>query len=140
MAEALRDRTGGIARLAAFLSEYGEAVEFDLHRYWGRGITEVTWRELRVFLDHLPAESATAYAVHGDAAAWGVSEHLLAAITDVLQWANYQRCGGKGPRPHPTPRPGTTEPRTRRHGHTDLSPDEAAALLERARTGALHRP
>lgn len=43
---------------------------------------------------------------HGEFTEWGVGEHLLAGIFDTLQGANYQRAGGKGPKPKPIPRPG----------------------------------
>lgn len=43
--------------------------------------------------------------LHGDAARWGVTEHLLATTIDVLAGANWQRSGGKGPKPKPIPRP-----------------------------------
>lgn len=38
---------------------------------------------------------------------WSQSEHLLAGIFDVVQWANFQRSGNKGERPKPIPRPGS---------------------------------
>ena len=139
MARTLRYEAGGIARLAAFLTEHGEAVEFDLRRYWGARLVDITWRELRVFLAHVPADSATARAVHGEAAAWGLAEHLLAAVVDVLQFANYQRAGGKGRKPRPVKRPGDGRHVTR-HGRTHLPPDEAIDLLARARAGTLHKP
>lgn len=41
----------------------------------------------------------------GEAAAWTLTDHLLAMTVDVLRSANWQR-GGKGPRPKPLPRPG----------------------------------
>lgn len=45
--------------------------------------------------------------VHGDAVAWGATEHLLATAIDVLAAANWQRGGDKkAPRPKPLPRPG----------------------------------
>ena len=51
---------GGIAGLRRFLTEYGEAVEWDMARYWpGRSLLELyrgtlSWRELRVFLKYGP--------------------------------------------------------------------------------------
>jgi hypothetical protein len=54
---------------------------------------------------HLPADSATAEAIHG--AGWSTTEHLLALIADQLAAANWQRAGDKTkPRPQPLPRPG----------------------------------
>jgi hypothetical protein len=43
----------------------------------------------------------------GDAAGWGLVEHLLAAAVDALNGANWQRAGRRGaPRPKPVQRPG----------------------------------
>jgi hypothetical protein len=52
--------------------------------------------------------------LHGDAAHWGVSEHLLATTIDVLQGANWQRSGGKGLKPKPIPRPDPRAEKRRR--------------------------
>lgn len=63
---------------------------------------------------------------------WGLQEHLLANIADVLRGANWQRGGGKGSKPKPMPRPGVgPAKRTEHHGHTDRSPEEVAAYLAR---------
>jgi hypothetical protein len=52
--------------------------------------------------------------LHGDAARWGVSEHLQATIVDVLMGANWQRGGGKGQRPTPISRPDARTEKRRR--------------------------
>lgn len=39
-------------------------------------------------------------------AAWSTTDHLLAHVVDAARGANWQRGGGKGPRPKPVPRPG----------------------------------
>ncbi|TQN33573.1 hypothetical protein FHX37_3599 [Haloactinospora alba] len=72
----------------------------------------VSARRLRVLLRHLPRDSALARAVHGDAAEWGVGEHLLALAADHLATANWlfvsANSGRKQkppPRPDPVPRP-----------------------------------
>lgn len=89
MAEAVWAGAGGIGGLRRFLEEYGEAVEWDMARYWpGRSLLELhrgemSWRELRVFLRYLPAESATAQAVNPDNS-WSRSEQLTAAVVDRL--------------------------------------------------------
>jgi len=55
-------------------------------------------------------------------ASWSVTDHLLAAVVDVLQAANWQRAGdSKAPRPKPIPRPG------------DVKADDARADLIRRR-------
>lgn len=53
----------------------------------------------------LPADSRLVRAQVGYPI-WGDTEHLLAGIFDVLSGANWQRSGGKGPRPKPVKRPG----------------------------------
>lgn len=84
MERPLGDRSPGILGLVRLLEEHGEAIEFDLPRYWpGRSLHELatgemTWRELRTFVRHLPRESAYIRSVHGDLVEWGVAEQLQA--------------------------------------------------------------
>lgn len=87
-------RAGGIAGLRRFLTEYGEAVEWDVQHYWpGRSIKELyrgemTWRELKVFLRYLPHDSATARAVRGaspEEELWTLVPQLLAAAVDAIR-------------------------------------------------------
>jgi hypothetical protein len=54
---------------------------------------------------HLPADAALHRATHGEIAAWGEREYLLAAAVDALRGANWQRAGSKGSPPEPWPRP-----------------------------------
>lgn len=66
-----------------------------------------------MLLAHLPAESATFWAVDPDraeAASWSRTDHLLASVFDSLQvliWQNANQ-GRKSPtaKPRPLPRPG----------------------------------
>lgn len=37
---------------------------------------------------------------------WGIAEQIQAATFDAIQGGNWQRGGGKGPRPKPMERPG----------------------------------
>ena len=90
-------------------------------------------RELLSWLEHLPADSALMRALNPDIA-WGLPEQLLAGVVDVLTWANYQRAGGKGPKPKPVPRPGV-KANTRRYGRTSLPPVEARRILDAYRRG-----
>lgn len=94
MAEAVRAGVGGIAGLRRFLTEYGEAVEWDMARYWpGRSLlelyrSEMSWRELRVFLKFLPPESATARAMRGSTPeedAWTLDRQLLASVVESVR-------------------------------------------------------
>lgn len=41
----------------------------------------------------------------GEAVEWSLDAHLRATTVDALNWANYQRAGGKGQKPKPIPRP-----------------------------------
>ncbi|MGW0422609.1 hypothetical protein [Streptomyces sp. NPDC003015] len=44
---------------------------------------------MRVLVEHLPADSSYARAVHGEQADWTVTDHLLAAVVDHLAVANW---------------------------------------------------
>jgi hypothetical protein len=91
-------------------------------RYWpGRSLLELyrgemSWRELRVFLKHLPPESATARAVSPDNE-WTLDQHLLALnadrtafLTALTAYINSDpKKRGKFSPPKPIPRPGVQE-------------------------------
>jgi hypothetical protein len=88
-------------------------------------------RRLRVLIRHLPRESALVRALHGDAAEWGLTEHLLAGAVDELavgNWlfvtANSGERADPPPRPRPVPRPGV-EPEP----ETAATPAEIAAFF-----------
>jgi hypothetical protein len=112
-------------------------VEADLQRFYRINLGDLftgalTWRRLRTLIRHLPLDSATARAQHGEAVAWSDTEHLLAGIVDLLAGANWQRAqaGSKNriPRPKPLPRPGQ-KPTERRYGSTNLSAENVKKLL-----------
>lgn len=63
---------------------------------------------------------------HGDIVRWSDTEYLLAAIVDVLAWANWQRGQGKGPKPKPIRRPTDKDPKLK---STSLPVEEARAKL-----------
>lgn len=73
------------------------------------GTPAFTWGDLLDYCQHAPRDSQLAYAVHGETVLWGVTDHLLAAVVDALNAANWQRGGGKGPRPKPVKRPGVDD-------------------------------
>ena len=129
MAEAQRHGAGGIAGLSEFLRRYGEAVEWDMARYWpGRSLLELyrgtlSWRELRVFLAHLPPDSATARAVNPRSAEeefWTPERHLIATVADAVREGTYAQVKLHGDPtktkrlrpPDPIPRPGVKSRRT----------------------------
>lgn len=129
MAEAVRAGAGGISGLHRFLTEYGEAVEWDMARYWpGRSLLELyrgemSWRELRVFLRYLPVDSATARAVRGgtpEEEAWTLDRQLLASVVDAVRENTFAtiKLGGDPKKtgrlqpPDPIPRPGVAQRKT----------------------------
>lgn len=65
----------------------------------------------------------------GEGAEWSMSDHILAAILDSLNAANWQRGGGKGQRPKPMQRPGSTKKKT--YGGTPMSLEEAKRVFAR---------
>ena len=126
--------SGGIAGLHRLLAEHGEAIEADLARFYHRDLAELftgdlTWRKLAVLVGNLPASSALARALARDEAPWlDPAATLLAAAVEELRMANWQRGGGKGPRPTPI-RPAGTPRRTVRYGGTDLDQAHVHAFL-----------
>ncbi|MGW2521785.1 hypothetical protein ACWC09_33170 [Streptomyces sp. NPDC001617] len=80
---------------------------------WHRG--RLSARRLAVLVRHLPSDSATLRELHGEAADWSVTDHLLAAAVDQLAEANWMfatvnRDEDAEPLeyPKPVPRPGTS--------------------------------
>ncbi|RVU27434.1 hypothetical protein EOT10_09735 [Streptomyces antnestii] len=78
---------------------------------WYRG--RLSSRRLAVLLRHLPRDSALAHSLHGEAAEWATTDHLLAAVVDQLAEANWMfatvnRDEDSNPLdpPQPIPRPG----------------------------------
>jgi len=84
-----------------------------------------------VFIAGFPPDSATARAIRGEAARWGLTEQLLASVFDALAVISWQLSGDKqAPRPKPMPRPGVADP-TIRHGRTNRPRGEVVAYLRR---------
>ncbi|MEU9555071.1 hypothetical protein [Streptomyces fumanus] len=69
-------------------------------------------RRLAVLIKHLPRDSALNRDLHGEAADWSVTDHLLAAAVDHLAAANWMFAsvnseeGDQPEPPVPVPRPG----------------------------------
>ena len=140
MDAALRARRGGIAGLHRLLTEHGEAIDADLTRYYHHTLADLftgdlTWRRLSALVRHLPADSALARALARDDAPWlDPAATLLAAAVDELRAANWQRSGGRGPRPTPIrPASAGTPRRTVRYGGTDLDQSHVHAFLANRR-------
>lgn len=83
----------------------------------------MTWRQLRVYVAHLPLDCALLAGEGG----WTYSDHRLADVVDLLNGANWQRgnAGAKSPTPRPKPieRPGQSK--------TELIAARVAAFRER---------
>lgn len=102
---------GGILGLSRLLKEHGEAVEYELIRLGLRlswlGSEALTWRDLYVIVKQSPTDSAIHRSFAGPDHVWGLQEHLLAAVFDVLAVANWQRGGDEnGKKPERLERPG----------------------------------
>ena len=124
--------------LPALLRERREPIAADLIRFYGIPLSQVRERvtlwEFVAMVVHLPRESATWAAEHPDAAAWGLSEQLLAEVADSLHWLQWAKTadGSKGRnRPKPIPRPGikSDEREERRIGSDPIPLDELADWL-----------
>lgn len=117
MAGGVDGRPGGIAGVCAELTEHGEAIEYDL-LVIGRsledlGTDRLSWRDLWIVLTQAPRTSAYARSRLGEAALWGLAEHLIASVLDAVNAGNWQR-GNQGrqvptPRPRPVSRPGVQD-------------------------------
>jgi len=80
------------------------------------GTPRLTWRRLRVLVERLPRSSALVRETEGSIVDWSTSDYLLARIATTLEWANWQRGGGKGDKPKPITPPKSKTEEERRHG------------------------
>ncbi|CAL9483839.1 hypothetical protein SUDANB145_03078 [Streptomyces sp. enrichment culture] len=82
-------------------------------------------RRLAVLIKHLPRDSALNRDLHGEAADWSVTDHLLAAAVDHLAAANWMFAsvnseeGDQPEPPVPVPRPGDGAPDADADGEGD---------------------
>lgn len=114
-----------------------EAVERDLIgeglrlRWLCDGTDRLNWRDLWVCIRLSREGSAVAAYFDGESAGWSMDTHLLAYIGDLLAGANWQRGGGKGDKPKPIPRPGSSpsvdEPAAKPMGGRDFEVEEMSA-------------
>lgn len=87
------------------------------------GTTELTWRDLAVFIRNSPHVRD---AVHGAESIWGLQEHLLALVADLLNVANWQRAGDESAkRPDQIPRPGVNK-----HGGEQMTETAPVSMEE----------
>lgn len=133
MAGGQRCDSGGIRSLRELTASHGEAVEFDLIGLGLRldwiGTERLSWRDLWVVVRQSPRASALFRSMHPEAADWGHSEHLLAAVFDAVQINNWLTAQGKRhERPRPLPRPGVT-PEGKTYGSQPIPMHEMAKRL-----------
>ena len=102
----------------------------------------MTWRELRTFIRHLPADSAYVRAVRirrGENPDWTTRDEIARVAANAVITANYQRAGKRTPdsvlvpeldkrRRRPAPARGPTAGRNG-NGHQELTPAEFDALF-----------
>lgn len=114
MGARLQHQHGGIVGLVEFLSEHGEAVEYQLITLGLRlewlATDRLSWRDLWVIVTQAQPGSPIHRAVDPERAAWASGETnawLMALVADLLADGNWQRQGKKNARrPDPVPRPG----------------------------------
>ncbi|AZS10391.1 tail assembly chaperone [Arthrobacter phage Supakev] len=118
---------GGISALLGFLREHRGAIEYTLLSM-GKDLdqlgAELDWRQLWQIIAHAPLGSAIGLSIHGEAAEWSVTDHLLAIVVDVLNDANWQRGGGKGAQPGRLKRPGVKDKNTQSFGSEPIKISE----------------
>lgn len=107
MARRVERPAGGIRALLRFLTEEGieKALAFDLMER-GRSIHDLgtirlSWIELGALIAHAPPTAAIRMVKDPLSAFRTPESQLLSTAVDTLAGANWQRGGGKGPRPVP---------------------------------------
>lgn len=125
------------------MDEHAEALEADLLRHYGVDLLDwhrgrLSSRRLAVLVRHLPRDSVTLRELHGEAADWSVTDHLLASVVDQLAEANWMFATVNQDEhaesleyPKPVPRPGAepasqeaesgAEPEVRNPGPAELA-------------------
>jgi len=99
---------GGILGLYGLIVQYREAIRYDLFMA-GRSLDDIgftfSWLDFGAFVRFAPLDSQLCAAVNG-AAPWSRLEVLMASQIDSTRAGNWQRGGGKGPKPKPIKVPG----------------------------------
>lgn len=137
MGRGVGSRAGGTLGLLELVAEHREAIDYDLLCLGldlnDLGTRRLDWCRLKAVLRWLPHDSAFGRSLRGEDAEWGLAEHLLAGIHDLLAAGNWQRAGKKGaPRPKPLPRPGLDQGRSeKRFGTASMTLAEARAFFDR---------
>lgn len=129
MERGVLDFSGGIAGLAAVISDHGGALNYDLMTLAGTSLSrcpgEFTWADIRDFVKFLPASSALVSEMEPELAGWQGNQKvpmLLAHIADQLAVLTYayelshtKKGAKKPPAPEPIPRPGVKPSKKRKH-------------------------
>ncbi|MFD7157962.1 hypothetical protein ACFV9C_25395 [Kribbella sp. NPDC059898] len=85
--------------MLALLREHGDVIEADLQHHYGVALTgvwtgQLTLRRLRVLLEHLPPDSATAHAVAGTdpgpLRGWTLTDALVGRLLDEMASYRWQ--------------------------------------------------
>ena len=125
---------GGISGLLELIREHKAALEYDLIALGLRlawlGSEALSWRDLLVIVQQSPADCALARALNPDLAWGGLTEYLLAHISDTVSWLQWAKTeDGSKNRNHPKlwPRPGVEVPEKK--PVTTVPLDEAIARL-----------
>lgn len=104
----VRFNGGGILGLYELIVQHREAITYDLlvqgFHLWQVGTPALSWLEFGVWFRFLPSQSQTFQAIRGPQ--WSAEMHRLTDVLETLMAANWQRGGGKGPKPKPVKRPG----------------------------------
>lgn len=113
-------------------------MEADLQRYYHLHLCELgghrlSWRRFGVLLRHLPPESATARLLRGGDGT--TTNELLATVAYAVNVGNWQRGGGKGPKPKPLRLNGEEDPDGQRLGSA-VALEDAMQLLTDWSNGA----
>lgn len=121
MVGSVRYLAGGILGLCRLLTEHGEAIEYELiklglRRDW-LGTEHLSWRDLLVIVHQSPVGSTLDRATRGEPAAFGPTDHLLAAVINILQGMSWQLGNdAKAPKPKPFVLPGQEDDSTMHKG------------------------
>lgn len=140
MAEGRRRHEGGILSLVALIDDQrlcgaleADLIAAGLRLRWFPA-PDYTWRDLVIFVAHLPSSSALSKLQLGDDAYWGISEHLAAMQVDYLRllaWMKTKDAQYGRNRPKPIQRPGVDDGKDRKKigGTTTLPAAELAEVL-----------
>lgn len=88
------------------------------------------WTDLRDFIENLPPTGESAlYRAQFPRSWWWTPDHDFAsAVLSTLRWGNWQRGGGKGPKPEPV-----KKPKEKRKPRVKADPVSADELAEKRR-------